>query len=174
MATCRGRRKRSAPRATESNNLQYTVGWNGLTLGIMEGDAGCPTLECVNHAEVVNNTDAYGKTTIDAIYQGGDWFAQMTCIEYRAGSIGAVWPFGQLGVLGVIGRLYYASIASSLVLTAIAGTPAAASPATLTATKAVIAPGFSSRWLFGPTLRKIPLRFQLLPTGANVAFFTTT
>src|SRR5947208_3246351 len=108
---------------------QYGISYGGNQVGIFEGDAGVPTLEPANKAEPVASTDAYGKTTIDAFYQGGDWFMSMVCIEYRAGSLAMLWPFGALGVMGVIGRRLY-DLALPLVLTAIAGTPAAASPAT--------------------------------------------
>jgi len=155
---------------------QYTVTWNSNALGVMLGDSGLPTIENSNKGEPVANTDAYGKTTIDAIYQGGDYFASMTCLEYKANTIAAWWPFGSLGVMGTIGRLYY-NLSQPLVLTAVAGTPAASSPATLTASKAILAPGFSSRLLFGPTLRNVPLRFQLLPYligGTTAGWFSTT
>lgn len=145
----------------------------------MEGDAGLPTITQQSKAEAVANTDAYGKSTIDAIAQGADYFAQFTCLEYRTGVIACWWPFGALGVMGLIGRLYY-TLSAPLVMTAIAGTPAAASPATLTATRSILAPGFSSSLLFGPTLRKVPIRLQLFPylTAAGgtttPGWFTTT
>lgn len=153
---------------------QYTCTYSGTAMGIMEGDSGVPTIENTNHGEPVNNTDAYGKSTIDGIYQGGDYFAQFMCMEYKAGSIAAFWPFGALGVMGVIARLYY-DMAAALVLTAVAGTPAATSPATLTATKSILAMGFNGRLLFGPTLRKVPIRLQLLPfTSSGVKWLTQT
>lgn len=143
-------------------------------MGIMEGDAGVPTIESTNHAEPVNNSDAYGKSLLDAIYQGGDYFASFQCMEYRTGSIAAFWPFGAMGVMGVIARLYF-DMSAALVLTAIAGTPAAATPATLTASKSILAPGFNGRLLYGPTLRKVPIRLALLPfTSTGVRWFTQT
>ncbi|MDE2097165.1 MAG: hypothetical protein KGL39_07955 [Patescibacteria group bacterium] len=144
---------------------QYTVTWNSSAAGIMEGDAGVPTIEQVNYGEAVNNTDAYGKTTIDSIFQGADWFAQFTCLEAPKG-LALFWPFGTFGTMGVIGRLYY-GMAESLILAAIAGTPASSSPASVTATKAILAPGFNTRLLYGPTLRKTPIRMILLPTSTG-------
>lgn len=154
---------------------QYTVTWNSVSLGIMEGDQGVPTISQQTAAEMVGNTDAYGKSNIDGIYQGANWFAQFTCMEYRAGSIAAFWPYGTLGVMGTIGRLLY-SLSAALVLTAIAGTPAAATPATLTASRAILAPGYNTQLLFGPTLRKVPIRQMLFPysSGGNIVWFTTT
>mgnify|MGYP000857433249 FL=1 len=150
--------------------------WNSVALGIMQGDAGLPTIEQSNKAEPIANTDSYAKSTIDAIYQGADWFASMTCMEYKAGSIAAWWPYSTLGRMGTIGRLLY-DISLPLVLTAVAGTPAASSPATLTATRSILAPGFGTRLVFGPTVRTVPLRFQLLPyyvAGSTPGWFTTT
>jgi hypothetical protein len=141
---------------------QYTVTWNSSSAGIMEGDAGVPTIEQTNFAEEVNNTDKYGKTSIDAIYQGGDWFAQFTCIEAPKG-LALFWPFGAFGVMGIIGRLYY-SMASSLVLTAISGVPASGS---ITAAQAILAPGYNTKLLYGPTLRKVPIRQKLFPGSSG-------
>lgn len=143
---------------------------------MMEGDQGLPTLSHQNKAEKIANTDRYGKTEIDGIYQGVDWFMQFTCLEYRAGSIAAWWPFGTAGLLGVIARLRW-SLASPLVLTAIAGTPASAAPATFTATRAILADGFNTQTLFGPTLRKLPIRQILYPFdsgGGVIAAYSST
>ena len=141
---------------------------------MFEGDAGLPTIEQASKAEAIANTSRYGKSTIDAIYQGGDFFAQFQCMEYRAGSIAAWWPFGAMGVMGVIGRLYFA-MSAPLVFTAVAGTPAAATPATVTAAQAILAPGFNTKLLYGPTLRKVPIRQILLPyTSGSVIWFSQT
>lgn len=155
---------------------QYTLTWNSTALGMMQGDAGLPTIEQSGKSEPIGNSDSYGKSTIDGIYQGADWFASMTCMEYKAATIAAWWPYSTLGRMGTIGRLLY-DMSLPLVMTSIAGTPAATSPATLTATRTILAPGFGTRLLFGPTLRTVPLRFQLLPyyvTGSVPGWFTTT
>lgn len=155
---------------------EYTVSFNSVSLGILEGDSGLPSLEHTMAAEMIANTSSFGKTPLDGIFQGGSYFMPMTCLEYKAGPISAFWPYhGTLGRIGTIGTLLYA-MSSALVLTATAGTPAASSPATLTASRAFLAQGFASRIIFGPTLRKVPLRFQLLPftSGGNPVVFTTT
>lgn len=144
---------------------QYLVTWDSLDMGIMEGDSGVPTIEQINHAELINNTDAYGKSLIDGIYQGADFSAMFMCMEYREGSKGAWWPFDPIvATMGVIARLLY-DMSSALVLTSIAGTPAddAGDPLTITAAAAILAPGFNTRLLFGPTLRKVPIRQVLFP-----------
>ncbi len=155
---------------------EYVVTYNSVAIGILEGDAGLPTLSQMTKAEPIANTSKYGKSTLDAIYQGADWFAQFTCLEYKAGPLAAFWPFhATLGHMGIIGRLYF-DLALPLVLTSIAGTPAATTPATLTATRAILAPGFNTQLLFGPTLRKVPIRLQLLPfdVGGAPSWFTQT
>ena len=143
----------------------------------MRTDDGIPTLEPTIKAQPIANADAYGDTTIDAIHRGADWYCSMVCMEYKAAVLSALWPFSAtLGRLGVIGRLYY-DMSAALVLTAVAGTPAASSPASVTASKAIIAPGFSNRLTFGPTLRFVALRFLLLPyivSSTNVQPFVLT
>lgn len=147
-----------------------------MALGLFEGDAGLPALEHTMTTEPIQNSSLYGKMKIDDIQQGGNWFLAMVCMEYKAGPISAFHPYhATLGRAPTIGTLLYDS-AYAVVMTAIGGTPAAASPATLTASKCMLAPGFASRILFGPSLRKVPLRFTLYPylSGGNVVWFTTT
>lgn len=153
----------------------YTVTYNGTGVGIFEGDGGVPTIVATYHSEPVANTDKYGKKLITAFHLGSDWEFMGTILEWKAGSKAALFPFGTLGIDGVIARDYY-DLASALVMTAVTGTPAAtaADPATLTASKAIVPPGFSTRIPFGPTLRKFPLRLALLPTGGSAGNFTLT
>jgi len=53
----------------------------------------------------------------------------------------------------------------ALVLTAMANTPAAASPATITFPYARVASNFPIRQLFASRLRRLPLRMQIYPDG---------
>ncbi len=155
---------------------QYIVTYNSVAVGIMEGDASVPTIEVQNKGKPIDSTDRYAKATIDALHHGADYFAQFTCLEYKAGSLACLWPFGTLGIMGIIARLYF-NLAAPLVLTSIAGTPAANSPATLTAPKAIIAPGYNGRLLFGPDVRVVPVRQILLPVdfgGGTIGWFSQT
>ena len=130
----------------------------------MEGDAGVPTLQQVHKGSPIENTDRYGKATIDYIHMGVDYFLQMTSMEYRVGSMTAFAPWASIfGRQGTIGGLGFTLFSAPLILTAIAGTSAVGSPNTFTAIKASIAPGFQSQLLFGPQLRTIPLKLILLP-----------
>lgn len=156
----------------------YTATWAGTALGIFEGDAGLPVMEHQIMTEDIANTSAYGKALVDAVYLGNAINFQMVCLEYKAGTIAAAFPQNATkGRLGTIGVLQYASQAGALVLTAVAGTPASATPATLTSSKTILAPGFSVRLSYGPTLRKVPLRFRaiLYDLGGSVpGFFSET
>lgn len=140
----------------------YTLTWNSVAIGICLGDEQSPLLEYTPLQKPIDNTDRYGRSLIETIYTGGNWVAQYTALEYKAGPIGAAFPFGSLGVMGIIGRLG-SDIAQALVFTSTAGTPAASTPATITAAKAIIAPNWNVRLLYGPTLRMVPIRQILLP-----------
>lgn len=125
---------------------------------------------------LINQSDAYADTIIDAIYAGGDHYLQFTALGYKSGSYTPMWPFGALGVFGVIGRLH-SDLAQAFVLTSTTGTPAVATPATLTASKALLAANSNPRLLFDTSLRKVPIRLRLYPydSGAGVIkVFTQT
>lgn len=161
----------------------YTVTWDSLPLGIMIGDADVPTIEKTNKSVPIDRTDQYAHSTIDAIHMGFDCFFQMVFAEYLSGNIGtlstgaALNPFGtHQGIIGQVGRLY-SLLYKSLVLTAVTGTSAATiGPATLTASKAIIAPNWNARWTFGPQHRTLPMRFQVFPdkVSADIVLYTFT
>ncbi len=154
----------------------YTATYNGVALGVFEGDAGLPTLERTDSEEAIGNTSAYGKAVIDGIFLGSNWTAQFTCIEYKAGPLSAFAPYhATLGAMGTVGVLLY-SLSKALIFTAVAGTSASATPTTLTSLNTLLLPGFSARLMYGPTLRKVPLRLRLFPylVGNVVSHFTQT
>jgi hypothetical protein len=157
----------------------YTVTWNSVALGLFEGSEGAPVLEGPDaKGEAIDDTNIYGRTTIDAVHLGNDYFAAMTCLEWRAGVIAAFHPYSATpGRLGIISRLHW-DMASPLVFTVVTGTPSATTgPTTLTASKAFPAIGFSSRARFAPNLRRVPLRFQLYPFldgASNIVHYTLT
>lgn len=109
------------------------------------------------------------KTPQDGIHQGGECFLAFTCMEaYLAKVKLAFWPLSAtLFDLGVIGRLDSA-IAKQTVMTALAATPAAASPASITFPLCKLAEGYPVEMLFGPDLREVPIRFRLFPNSSNV------
>lgn len=147
-------------------------------------------LQCDFELDDVGESDAYGMTVIDGIFRGGQCHFQMECLAYKAGGIAAFWPWGgALAAAGVIGILVNPGVgnvpigvlasdhARSLVLTSTAGTPAVATPATVTATKCLIAKNNNGRLLFNSQLRTVPIRFRSYPIDAGsgvIKLFATT
>jgi hypothetical protein len=118
--------------------------------------------------QLINDTDGYAECVVDGVYRGGNCFLQGTSREYKSGVLAAALPYGTLAATGansfgpgVIGRLDSA-VAGSLVLSATAATPAAASPATLTGAFTILAPNFDVRMFMGPEARMVPMRFQFM------------
>lgn len=154
----------------------YAVTFNSSSLGLFVGDLQAPTVEVQTKTQPIDNSDKYGRTTLGALHQGADAFFQGTFMEWNTAQKAALWPFGVLGVVGTHGGDLY-DLAQALVLTAQAGTPAATSgPATLTASKACLAPNFNTRFLFSSVLREVPIRLQLFPylNVSTPVHFTTT
>jgi hypothetical protein len=132
--------------------------------------------------EPIAESDAYGLMFIDMVYRGlSDVFIGCDALEYKAGPLLAVSPFNAMtptgsSVLapGVVGRLM-SNMAGVLILTATAATPAASSPATLTATYSHLAENFDVSLLKNSKLKKVPIRFRVLPyLDSVIKFFTTT
>lgn len=156
---------------------RYTNAYNSVDVGISTDGV---ELQQDSAAEFIDRTDAYGDSIIDWVYRGGNVFLQYEAKAYKAGSITPFWPWGALGVMQAvgttpapIGRLA-SDVAAATVLTALAGTPAASSPATLTASKSILAPNNPARLLFSSRLRTVPVRLQSLPTESVASGTTTT
>lgn len=128
---------------------------------------------------MITPSDAYGESSIDFVYRGGDVFLQFASKAYKAGSTAPFWPWGSLGVMltaaAPLGRLASA-VAAATVLAATANTPAAAAPATLTGSLSILAPNSNLRLMFDSRLRLVPVRLILLPSNnaGTVTWFTTT
>jgi hypothetical protein len=154
----------------------YTGTYNAVGVGYTTNGF---ELEQTVKQEVINDTDAYGESTIDWIYRGGDCYLMWASKVYKAGSIAPFWPWGALGVMltsaAPMGRLASA-VATAMVLSAVANTPAASTPASLTASKSLLAPNQSGKLLYTSKLREVPVRLQILPTEASgtVTWFTMT
>lgn len=118
-------------------------------------------------AEVIDKSDLYGDTMLDAIWRGANVSCAYTCKAFNKGTpvlnpftaaLYEVWASGTPQ-----GRLF-SDLAQVFVMTATANTPAAINgPATLTASKAILAPNFSTEHLYDNRLRQLPLRMQFLP-----------
>lgn len=147
----------------------YTGTWNSIAIGMTRNGF---TLSAEGKQEVINQTDLYGDTIIDLVYRGRDTYLEWVAKVWRNASPTLWWPWGAtIGtiwtVAAPIARLGSA-VAQSLVLTAVANTPAASKPATLTASKAILAPGFNASLLFDSRCRDVPLRMLALPTDDAV------
>lgn len=138
-------------------------------MGVTEGGY---TLGIVTHGEEISESDAYGQSLIEIIYRGATYTLTLNSLEYKAGSIAGFSFFGTLGTLGTpMGRLGSA-LAGAVVLTSTASTPAASTPASLSATRAILAPGYNVDLLFNSKLRRVPLQLRLLPSDAGTNFTT--
>jgi hypothetical protein len=128
-------------------------------------------------AEVINETDAFGESTIDLVYRGGDVYIGFDSRAYKTGAITPFWPWAALGLMGIIARLA-SDIASSMLLTATTGTPAFTNgPKTLTGSKTLLAPNMSQKLLFNSKLRNVPNRLLVLPVdtgGGVIGWFSTS
>lgn len=156
---------------------RYSGTYNSVDVGITR-DGYEITLDA--EYEDLGETDAWGLSVIDSVWRGGNCFVQFTSTAYKAGVITPFWPFGMaLGGLAnaanPIGRLA-SDMALAFVLTSTAATPAVATPATLTVTKALLAKNSNGRLMFNSKLREVPIRLRCYPNTAsgNTSFFTLT
>jgi hypothetical protein len=153
---------------------RYTSTYNAVDTGISQEGY---NLDQGSKAEMLAASDAFGESAFDAIYRGGDVFMNFECVGYKAGTIAPFWPWGALGVMHTtaapIGRRA-SDVAVPHVLTAVANTPAAASPASVTGVLAILAPNNSAKLLFSSKVRIVPVRLQYLPYDAgsgNIKWF---
>lgn len=150
---------------------RYSSTYNSTDTGITESGY---ELSIQSSADVIDESDAYGGTALDFVYRGGNVFMEFLGLAYKAGAITPFWPWGAMGVLltgpAPLGRLA-SNVAAAHVLTSVANTPAAAAPASLTGTKAILAPGYDAKLLYNSKLRKVPIRLQYLPYDATGGVF---
>ncbi len=157
---------------------RYSATWNANSLGLARQGY---DLDFQFKQEIIEETDAYGLTIIDMIMRGADTFVSATLREWIAGSKALLWAVGG----GTMGKIFTSAVpcaasaydlSQSLVFTATAGTPAATSPATLTASKAFMAPSFNPKILFDSRIRDLPVRMICFPYASSsdmIAFSTT-
>ena len=148
----------------------YLSTYNTIDTGITERGY---ELQQDSNAQAIGPTDAYGDSVIDLVYRGGQVHLQFESKAYKSGSIAPFWPWATLGTMGVIGRLA-SNVAVAEVLTATAGTPAAAAPTSLTALKAILAENYPARLLYNSELRHVPIRLRCLPYdsgGGTIKWF---
>lgn len=157
--------------------MSFIAGMYTLTAGASPGAAGQLKqglkIQHVHYKQLIKG-DNMAEATQDAVNRGVDMFIDYTLIEYNAArALSLFWPLSStIYDMGVIGRLD-SGIASQIILTALAGTPAAATPATITFPLAILAEGFPLDILYAPELREVPIRQRLYPNSSRV-FGTTT
>jgi hypothetical protein len=145
----------------------FTGTLNSVALGITEDGY---DLQWEPKNEAIERSDVYADMLIDMVYRGVNWFVQGEFMEDKAGPRAATHPWGaSLGLPGTVARLA-SDVATSLVLTSTPLTPAASTPATLTAPKTILAPGFNPHAVFTSRLRTFPFRLAMLlyDSGAGV------
>lgn len=145
----------------------YTAAWNSN--GVGKTDSGI-RLMVRNHQAPIRS-DYYGDSLLDLIYRGQDVSVSVISQEYVTAMTGGGWPWSAtVGAVGTVGVLACgSSIAKSLVLTAVAGTSAAATPATLTGQMAILQEGHTLELLYANQLRQVPLAWNLLPYSVDSA-----
>ena len=142
----------------------YTVTYDGATIGqLFEG----LTFSVVHHKEIITG-DNLARAAQDAVYQGTDMTSDFTLSEWdQAKAILLYNPYGATWlVTSVVGRVdYQQSLVKSLVLTAVAGTPAAtaANSATVTLPQTIIHEEFPVSHIFRPQHRRVPVRVRHYP-----------
>ncbi len=144
----------------------YLISYAGSDIGDTEG---LPQEQTTYHAQLVRST-RFGDAVLDFITRGGTCFMVLNIKEWTAATKATWHPFSAtLGLTGLAGRMG-SDIAGSLILTAIAGTPAATfGPVTRTYAKAVYAPEFNREIGFGAEERNIPLTLICLPTEVSAS-----
>ena len=151
---------------------RYAGAYNAVDVGITEGGF---EVSLGSKAEMVNQTDAFGESLIDGIFRGGECEMQFQAVAYKAGSISPFWPWGGgLGSMATPGApiaQLFSNVAQAMVLSSTANTPAATSPASLTASKSILAPNNPAKLLFNSTLRKVPVRLAVLPVSDGTGGF---
>jgi len=146
------------------------------TLGLMEG----PIRHQQNVIALPIYATLWGRHIIDYVFQGGGVFVIATVKEWDAGAKAFMWQYNAaMGIYPIVGELlnpYFGQI----VLTALAGTPAATKgPATRTYPLSGLLPGHNLDITFGPTERNVPVLMCCLPeqnssTVGSAKYYTDT
>lgn len=123
--------------------------------------------------EEISQSDAYGRSLLDTVFQGCRGVLTTTFIEWRASMLKMSYPWAYVlpltatkwvvvNTTAAMGRLG-SDNAGSLVLTAVANTPAATyGPATATFGKLKAAGDQDIEFYYGPGVRKYSMNFDML------------
>lgn len=169
----------------------YNGAYNSQTVGLTEGGM---QVRFRPEKQLVNKSHLYGDTILDSIYTGMNAMLTFRCIEFaKAIAYGMAWPFGAQnsgnvpvqGYLGKVGMMDVGSnLTKAMILTAVAGTTAAAAPASLTASKSILAENADIDYMLAPVQRTVPIALRLypytttnpsgFPSGTYEVFYTQT
>lgn len=154
----------------------YQVTYKAQSVGLMEG----PIRHQQNVMGLPIRSSLWGQNIMDYIIQGGGVFAVIILKEWNTNSKALMHPFdASHGIFPVSGMLMN-PFTGALVLTALAGTPAATEgPVTRTYPLAGILPGHNLDIALGPVERNVPVVVCALPEqdSANTGkpkYFTDT
>ncbi len=153
----------------------YSAVFNSNALGT-QNDEGYE-LSCSIPGQEINASDAFGKTLVEAIFQGQNWKCRFRGLEWnKAGLLAILQMFGGgagnalAPVLTNIGDRW-TNYCKALVLTAILGNPPT-TPQSLTATNAGFSPNSQSAFNLTSKMREFPLELVLIPYSASVGSVT--
>lgn len=139
----------------------YDATYGGTTIGSTEQGF---RIHLRQH-EVGVNDDAFGEGNPDMIQAGADYEIELIAIEYSKFKTAMGIQTAGIGHTNDnVGKLL-SSMASALVLTPVAGTPAASYGNTATAPLAILIGDID--WNNSYNLRKINARFRCLPQGSS-------
>ena len=133
--------------------------------------------------QVIGQSAIYGDSILDAVYRGGNCSLSYLSMEFNKSLLnGAAWYQNTVGVanqgkMATIGTLDVGSTkALSTVLTAVAGTTAAASPATFTALQTALIEGHELNWTMTSRLKTQPIMMRMYPytVSASEVWYTVT
>ena len=119
--------------------------------------------------------DNMAQSPQNGVFQGGEVGVEYRLMEYNAAAAATLfWPYGSayLTMDGVIGALDD-SFADQLILSALSGTPAASTPASITMPYCILSEGYPVEILFAPEHRTIPIKQRVYPSS-NKVFGTLT
>ena len=136
--------------------------------------------------ELIDKTDAYADNVIEMIWLGlSQVSVDFICKEVKTQTMAMATQFGAYSnaappvaqaSLPATGAAYFASglvgrrgtdLAGALILSSTTGTPAVATPASMTFTHAALHEGNNIDLVFGPRHRTVPIKFRII--GNNTA-----
>lgn len=138
----------------------YQVTYKAAAIGLMEG----PIRHQQNLMGLPIRASLWGQNIIDYIMQGMGVFAVIVLKEWNTNTKALMWNVNASHGIAPVAGMLYNPYCGALVLTALAGTPAATEgPATRTYNLAGLLPGHNLDVAMGPVERNVPVVVCALP-----------